>query len=1495
MPPDQSTITRTEDTIKSLVKKAKKNRENRVYWFHDFNPREPSKVGVIRDCERIKHDQVALDHHQSEAIRYCGFDTIGSYFELDFSISSLYPDVQNPTIESRWRLAQVKLIYLDADKNIRYSYKSKELIDYEEKRQLLSSRPHEVKQIYKIGSLTLEIIIPFALCRILLNGVVQREKLTSEGETNQAIENVPVRMSISCHPCADKFDYKYRFSTKFLTETIQKSTSETTDPNRLLDLALEDRIEHSIMFRGKLDCLGTDSKVRFDLWGLRTRRVIDAQKELASQMSYPIESLTMWTECGYIIKLNRPVGYPSLVYGAIDCNYGFLSPLYGASCLVPNGVIETDFGRLTSFSKLVPGVKMTLRAFRVKQILIELPDGVDTTTTGSTGRPFRVIVNGLEGWGFNHSDAPNEQIKKAQSRLWTFDIHDRDFSYVLRSETLLGGKGNSLVELSNMVSRANDVADLVDPTQRLGCESIEIPKGLILTSVAYQKWLDSNPLIASSIRELDITRRSLAAKSYYLNPLSDKHLNLSQRQQMLKNQCQKTSLVLNSCPLPVALRKQLYSELSAMFGEAELKDRAEEESEQGISSNESQSETFKKQIKFAVRSSALGEDSTETSGAGQMKTILDACGFESICRAIVSCWSSQFELEAVTYKTQNGLLFNWPMAVVIQKLVDCHSAGVSATCNPMTGDRLHLEISANLGLGEGVVSGNKADTIRIDLSNVPWDRENERYSGTLGPDESNAIKIISENEDGNCCLEKSHIISLANTLIWLMGNYKIKQREVEWGITLSKIGEEKEDEISTSSYNSTISSLSQWRASKNQKQLFKIHLLQSRPLTNLSRLDTDEVFHELDNGISSPHEVLSRANLAEVMPGSFSPLSLTAFLHYCRLIKPEYVCRNETCEPYASGSFSHHSRLVFIIMTNNETLSKFRMTVETARSESETMIGFQSNEIFMNSIYEKMIPERKNPILPVKKYPLLDILLYDSGMGKAKGMIVRNKLKSSTLYDKLPTIDELLDSMDHPHTNKQQNSSKSSNEDPKLSSKSLAIRKRSVDEFGILVRKCIEKLYERILDEIEKLSSAWIHHVRCTMTSMAYNKLCVEVISRQPCYKDDGPEKLNDKLNDFNILIRHENHIKTESGNIATLLDQLVESIYREGQLKQAQRMSCKELYDYLNSESNTSESAVRFRKFMRKNGHRGNKEFDFSMPTWSDDPSFVVKSLEARLKIQKSSLANNKRDSKQEELKSKEKQEYEQVLAKIENFRPLLLHYLLPRSRNATIRREDSKSMMIKALDVHRKAYRYLAALLCLEGKLPDVNLINFMTLDELDSVIKLNDEQRVDLARYIYKARRRQQTARLGDNLKFEKPTIDFKYCSKTMDLLLEGDVSSTINSDGSKDNDNKDVIKGMTSCAGRVTGRACVVESLEEMHLVQPNDILITYSIDISWSVYFFTLSGIVTEVGGIVSHGAVIAREYGIPTLCTAIGACSRFKTGQMVTLDAYKGIIYPAEE
>ena len=70
----------------------------------------------------------------------------------------------------------------------------------------------------------------------------------------------------------------------------------------------------------------------------------------------------------------------------------------------------------------------------------------------------------------------------------------------------------------------------------------------------------------------------------------------------------------------------------------------------------------------------------------------------------------------------------------------------------------------------------------------------------------------------------------------------------------------------------------------------------------------------------------------------------------------------------------------------------------------------------------------------------------------------------------------------------------------------------------------------------------------------------------------------------------------------------------------------------------------------------------------------------------------------------------------------------------------------------------------------------------------------------------------------------------------------------------------------------------------------DVLITISTDIGWSPYFPLLGGVVTELGGLISHGAVVAREYGLPCVVGAEGATLAFQSGDQVVIDGTLGTV-----
>nr|WP_275939238.1 PEP-utilizing enzyme [Polyangium spumosum] len=102
----------------------------------------------------------------------------------------------------------------------------------------------------------------------------------------------------------------------------------------------------------------------------------------------------------------------------------------------------------------------------------------------------------------------------------------------------------------------------------------------------------------------------------------------------------------------------------------------------------------------------------------------------------------------------------------------------------------------------------------------------------------------------------------------------------------------------------------------------------------------------------------------------------------------------------------------------------------------------------------------------------------------------------------------------------------------------------------------------------------------------------------------------------------------------------------------------------------------------------------------------------------------------------------------------------------------------------------------------------------------------------------------------------------------------------------------LSGTPACAGRVTGKARVV--LDPVGAkIEPGEILVAPSTDPGWTPLFLTAGGLVMEMGGSMSHGAVVAREYGIPAVVGVAGATARITTGQVITVDGGAGRVVTA--
>jgi len=107
----------------------------------------------------------------------------------------------------------------------------------------------------------------------------------------------------------------------------------------------------------------------------------------------------------------------------------------------------------------------------------------------------------------------------------------------------------------------------------------------------------------------------------------------------------------------------------------------------------------------AVRSSALGEDSAETTFAGLQDTYLWVQGADAVCAAVRDCWASLANPEAVAYRERMGIEGKPAMGVTVQLMADAAVSGVMFTCNPVSGDPSTVAVNASWGLGLSVVGG----------------------------------------------------------------------------------------------------------------------------------------------------------------------------------------------------------------------------------------------------------------------------------------------------------------------------------------------------------------------------------------------------------------------------------------------------------------------------------------------------------------------------------------------------------------------------------------------------------------------------------------------------------------------------------------------------------------------------------------------------------------------------------------------------------------------
>jgi pyruvate,water dikinase len=183
----------------------------------------------------------------------------------------------------------------------------------------------------------------------------------------------------------------------------------------------------------------------------------------------------------------------------------------------------------------------------------------------------------------------------------------------------------------------------------------------------------------------------------------------------------------------------------------------------------------------AVRSSAIGEDSAETTFAGLQDTYLWVRGAEQVRAAVRDCWASLDNPEAVSYRERMGIEGKPAMGVTVQVMVDAAVSGVMFTCNPVSGDPSTVAVNASWGLGVAVVGGEVTpDEYRV--SKVTG----EVLQRTIGP---KLIEYVAGGERTDvpperqdvACLDDERLAELVELARQVERHFGAHQ-DVEWAI-----------------------------------------------------------------------------------------------------------------------------------------------------------------------------------------------------------------------------------------------------------------------------------------------------------------------------------------------------------------------------------------------------------------------------------------------------------------------------------------------------------------------------------------------------------------------------------------------------------------------------------------------------------------------------------------------------------------------------------------
>ncbi len=291
------------------------------------------------------------------------------------------------------------------------------------------------------------------------------------------------------------------------------------------------------------------------------------------------------------------------------------------------------------------------------------------------------------------------------------------------------------------------------------------------------------------------------------------------------------------------------------------------------------------------------------------------------------------------------------------------------------------------------------------------------------------------------------------------------------------------------------------------------------------------------------------------------------------------------------------------------------------------------------------------------------------------------------------------------------------------------------------------------------------------------------------------------------------------------------------------------------------------FLKFFERYGMRGTGEIDITRPRWREVPTQLVPAILGHIKGVKP--GQHRRDFLTG--KNQAEQAAEKLLGRLHQtplglVKAKCMQRLIDVHRSLIGIREHPKYFIVQHLDMFKQAILQEAGRLTAAGILKHPEEVYWLTLPEIKAVI---ETQRLD----------RNVITKRQEKYRQDKQLTPPRVMTSEGEIIIAQLLAHV----------PPGALPGSPVSAGIVEGRARVVLNLNEA-IMEQGDILVAPFTDPAWTPLFLLASGLVTEVGGLMTHGAVVAREYGIPAVVGVENATRIIQDGQKIRVNGTRGFV-----